>query len=147
RSLGEISAEAGRTDEALHYYRELLSLDPSDEALRGTVRGLEERRSQQAAAVETPPAEPEPADTAVEAAETPLEPSGEPPAWVAGETVPAEPEIEPQPVASEPDIAAAEPVEFAAGLGAAYAPEHDDEAGVAEPPQEAPAAQVSENWE
>jgi tetratricopeptide (TPR) repeat protein len=62
QSLGEIATVTGRTQEALHYYRELLSVDPSDERLRGTVRDLEERRD---AELSAPPAEPveESADT------------------------------------------------------------------------------------
>ena len=94
RSLGEISSGSGRTDEALHYYRELLSLDPSDERLRGTVRGLEERREAQAAAAAAPPEGPPfAAEEGPAFAEEPApEPSAEPPAVVAGEPIPNEPE-------------------------------------------------------
>jgi tetratricopeptide (TPR) repeat protein len=43
RSLGELSTDAGDATEALHYYRELLSLDPGDDRLRLTVMSLEEQ--------------------------------------------------------------------------------------------------------
>jgi tetratricopeptide (TPR) repeat protein len=149
RSLGEISAGAGRTDEALHYYRELLSLDPSDEVLRGTVRGLEERRAeppQEAFAPAAPayaevPAEPEPAGEPLP------EPSGEPPAFAAGEPVPGEPARAPfEPFQAESEPA---PPEFAAGPAVPFFPdaavEPADEEG---PPSTEPAAgAVSENWE
>jgi tetratricopeptide (TPR) repeat protein len=41
RTLGEISAGEGRLDEALRYYRDLVSLDPTDDRLRITVSRLE----------------------------------------------------------------------------------------------------------
>lgn len=55
RAQGDLARDAGRAADALHYYRQLRALDPSDEALEEQVARLEA----EATAVSEPPAQPE----------------------------------------------------------------------------------------
>jgi tetratricopeptide (TPR) repeat protein len=68
RSLGEIATQHGNTEEALGYYRDLLSLDPTDERLRLTVARLETQAEAPAGSDEAAAEEPAPATPAAAAA-------------------------------------------------------------------------------
>lgn len=168
RSLGELSSAAGEPGEALHYYRELLSLDPADDRLRLTVMRLEEEAGgapvvrsveEAAAAAYQPPAmfatpgmpgvsEAEPA-AAPEAASEHAEPeaAGEAPAASAAVAADWESEVGPEQEPLPGDLVAISEPGFEAMEPAAepFAPARDaaGEEGTAREPVEREAVDTS----
>ncbi|HEX6590319.1 MAG TPA: tetratricopeptide repeat protein [Longimicrobiales bacterium] len=95
RARADIAHAAGRGDDALQHYRELLTLDPSDEHASLRVLEIESAAPQPAAGpVPEPDAEPEPAEfgsPAVPAPETPASRPSSPAASSAAPVAAAEP--------------------------------------------------------
>ncbi len=77
RALGELARNAGRRDEALGHFRELVSIDPSDSTIAAEVTRLEAERESEPADSEAVPAAAEAAQAPADEAIEPLAPSND----------------------------------------------------------------------